>query len=353
MREKKLKGTDNYQIQNVNRIFDASNIADENDLPGLIDRLNDTGVDPSLLTLKDFGLEGLKDEGEKETTIEEDIIILSKKTKDLTLQLYLRDVREITKQYGLLNKEQEVDLAKRIENGDNSAKETLINSNLRLVIKYANKFCNKGVAVEDLIQEGNLGLCVAAEKYDYRKGFRFSTYATWWILQRIRRLLVIKYNIINIPTHIYYKAKTVSNVIGEFQATHGRTPTKEEISKITGLPVRTVETTMNYPSHIINLENKLDDDCTTTVGDVLINPDEKTVEDTVYENLLRSSIKNNMSILSDKEKHVLEEYFFKGRSLQEIGEAMGRSRERIRQIKDDALSKLKRDGNLEAHLEDL
>lgn len=353
MYKKSKKNITNHQINNVKSLFNASNIADENDLPGLIDRLNDTGVDPSLLTMRDFGLEGLKDEDDKETTIEEDINILSGNSKDSTLQLYLRDVRETTKQYGLLSREQEIDLAKRIENGDESAKVVLVNSNLRLVIKYAKRFCNKGVAPEDLIQEGNLGLCMAVEKYDYRKGFKFSTYATWWILQRIRKLLVMKYNIINVPTHVYYKAKTISNAIGEFQAKYGRTPTKQEISEITGLPLRTVETTMKYPTHIINLENKVDNDCTTTVGDILVNPDEKAVEETVYENLLRSSIEKNMDILSDKEKHVVEEYYFKGKSLQEIGEAMGRSRERIRQIKDDALAKLRRDGSLKVHLDDL
>lgn len=349
----KEKTFNNQQLNNVNSLFNASNIADENDLPGLIDRLNDTGVDPSLLTLNDFGLEGLKDEDDRETTIEEDINILSGSCKDTSLQLYLRDVREMSKRCQLLSREQEVDLAKRIKNGDSSAKEMLINSNLRLVIKYAKKFCNQGVSSEDLIQEGNLGLCMAAEKYDYRKGFKFSTYATWWILQRIRKLMVMKYNIINVPTHIYYKAKTISNVIGEFQAKYGRTPTKQEISDITGFPLRTVETTMKYPTRMVNIDSKVDNDCNTTVGDILINPNEKAVEETVCENLLRNSIENSMGVLSEKEKLVLEEYYFKGKSLQEIGKSIGRSRERVRQIKDDALSKLRKDGNLKVHLDHL
>lgn len=341
------------QIVGVQSLFNASNIADDNDLPDLIDRLNNTGIDPSLLTLKDFGLEGLTNNENDNTTLEEDIDILSSKCKDSALQLYLKDVRDITKQYGLLSREQEIELAKKIENGNKSAKETLINSNLRLVIKYAKKFCGQGVAAEDLIQEGNLGLCMAADKYDYRKGFKFSTYATWWILQRIRKLMVSRYNIISIPTHVYYKAKTISNAIAEFQLKHGRTPTTQELSEITKLPIRTIETTMKMPSHMINIESNVDNDCNTTFGDIISDPNEKNVEDTVANNLIKDNIENKLNLLSEKEREVIEKYFFQGKSLQEIGDEMNRSRERVRQIKEDALYKLRKDESLKVYLEDL
>lgn len=344
---------DERQIIDIQSLFNASNIADDNDLPDLIDRLNKTGIDPSLLTLKDFGLEGLTDNGNEDTTIEEDIDILSNKCQDSTLQLYLKDVRDITKQYGLLSREQEIELAKKIKKGNNSAKQTLINSNLRLVIKYAKKFCGQGVAAEDLIQEGNLGLCMAADKYDYKKGFRFSTYATWWILQRIRRLMVSRYNIISVPTHVYYKAKTISNVIAEFQLEHGRTPTTQEIAEITKLPIRTIETTMKVPSHMINIESNIDNDCNTTFGDILSDPNEKNIEDTVANNLIKDNIKDKLYLLSEREREVVEKYFFQGKSLQEIGNEMGRTRERIRQIKEDALYKLRKDESLKVYLEDL
>lgn len=345
------------EINNAKSLFRATSIADEKDIGAIIDKLNSSGIDPNLLNLKDFELEGVEDNAEDSGKSDEDI--LSSYVKDSSLRLYLRDVCETTKKYGLLQKEEEIELAKKAEAGDAKARETLISSNLRLVIKYAGRFAKQGVAVEDLIQEGNLGLCMAADKYDYRKGFRFSTYATWWILQRIRKIIVTKYHVITIPTHVYYKAKTLKRTIAEFEEKYNRSPSKEELSKITGIPLKTVNSVLKLPTGMISLEDHIDGDDSSSFSELLNNPEEVPIEEVVANELMKKKLKEKLASLSDKERHVIIEYFFNDKKLQQIGEDMaeykGKSitRERARQIRQEAIKKLKSDTELKKLFENL
>lgn len=345
------------ELKNARSLFRASSIADENDLGFLIDKLNSTGVDPDLLNLSDFELDGVENEGKDEST-DSDIDILSSSVKDTAVRLYLRDVGEITKKYGLLPRDKEIELAKRSQKGDFEARDILISSNLRLVIKFAKKFSRQGVAVEDLIQEGNLGLCIAADKYDYRKGFKFSTYATWWILQKIRKLIVTKYNVITVPTHVYYKAKTLKKATEKFKKENNRSPSKEELSEITGISLKTINSVLKIPSTIISLENHIDGDNSSSFSELLSDPGEKSLEDSVSDDILRKKISDKLYLLSDKERRVIVEHFFNGKKLQQIGDEMiefnGKklSRERVRQIRQDAIVKLQMDNGLkEIHKE--
>lgn len=338
------------ELDNAKSLFRATSIADDNDLGAIIDKLNSTGVDPCLLNLSDFELEGVEDnENENDDS---DAEILASYVKDSSLRLYLRDVGEISKRYGLLEKEEEVELAKKAENGDLNARDVLISSNLRLVIKYARRFAKQGVAVEDLIQEGNLGLCMAADKYDYRKGFRFSTYATWWILQRIRKIIITKYHVITIPTHVYYKAKTLRRAMGDFEAKYGRVPSKEELSEVTGIPLKTVESVFKIPTNMLSLEDHVDGDDSSSFSELLNDPEEISLEDSVANELLKKKIAEKLHLLTETEQRVIIEYFFNDKKLQQIGKDMsefkGRSitRERTRQIRQEALRKLRLDNEL-------
>lgn len=343
----------NGDIKNIQGLLNASSIVGEDDLDFVIDELSISDINPDLLTADEIAFEGSSDDSkEKERRlvqsgdedIDESIEELSGYTTDSAVKLYLKDVSREVKKHGLLTREQEVELAKRIKRGDEEAKNLLISSNLRLVVSCAKKFANKGVAIEDLIQEGNLGLCIAAGKYDTKKGFKFSTYATWWILQRIRKLIVMKYNVINVPAHVYYKSRAISKARSQFLENYKREPSEQEIADITGLPLRTVRTVINMPGRMIDLDAKIDDSGQATFGDIIPDMEDKEIHTVVENNLLHEQLEEKIDNLLEREQIVVKKYFFEGKSLAQIGNEMGLTRERIRQIKQDAMKKLKKMG---------
>ena len=337
-----LKKYNDEIIENVRGLLDSSVIVGENDIDLVIDKLNVSGINPDDLTIRDLEIKDLgTDYVNEDIDEDESVELLVKNVKDSSVKLYLRDVSYIVKNTKILSKEEEIELAERIKNGDLAAKKLLINSNLRLVIHNAKKFMNRGVSTEDLIQEGNLGLSIAADKYNPKRGFKFSTYATWWILQRIKRLVVMKYSIIGVPPHAIYKARTISKVIDEYKKNNeGKKPTVNEIANITGLPARTVKSIVNIPKIAIDLDAPIDSGGDSTFGEILTDDNQKPVEDAVINNFLREYLEKKIDLLRPTEQMVVRKYFFEGKNLQKIGNEMGRSRERVRQIKEDAMTKL-------------
>lgn len=329
-------------LENVKSLLNSSSIASGSELDAVIDKLNSSGIDPRGLTINglDIGYE-LQTENEQPQINEDDMNLSIMQATDSSLQVYLRDVSELAKTYGFLSREREVELAKRIKKGDKEAKAELVNANLRLVIHNAFKYNSKGVGIDDLIQEGNEGLCTAAEKFDPNKGFRFSTYATWWILQKIRKLIMTKNSVIKIPPHVFYKARTLNKATEEFKSKYKRLPTKEELAEITGFPLKTVITTLNIPKNIVNIEAQIDDSNSLTYGEVVHDESEKTVDEIVSDNMLAKELATQMAKLSPKERLLIQKYYFEGKSMQEIGEEVGRTRESVRQNIVKAREKLK------------
>jgi RNA polymerase primary sigma factor len=251
----------------------------------------------------------------------------------------------------LLTRAQEVALAKRIERGDFEAKQKMIESNLRLVVAYAKNYRNRGLPFVDLIQEGTIGLVRAAEKYDYRKGFKFSTYATWWIRQALARALADKSRTIRIPVHINEKLAQIWRVERNLVSDLGRDPTIEEVADATGLEVddiRSIRTSAQAP---LSLEMPVGEDEDAEFGQFIPDEDAESPYERAAELLANEALQDALGNLSFRERRVLElRYGFDGerpRTLDELGQAFNVTRERIRQIENMALRKLQKLAELE------
>ena len=244
--------------------------------------------------------------------------------------------------YPLLSKDEEIELAKEVEKGNKKAIEKLANSNLRLVLSNASKYGNYGIEMNDLIQDGMEGLMKAVNKYDYRKGFRFSTYATWWILQRIRKTVSDRNAMIKTPAYIISKASKLAAVENDFCTEHKRLPTMDELVELTGLTPKAIKNLRNIPSCSLVLDAPTSDDSETTVGDFVKDDSGMSTEEQYEFNLLSEQISEIVSELSYREQFVIKHYFgLDGGdtyNLQEIGDMLGITRERARQIKNDALA---------------
>lgn len=334
--------------RNIADLLVESTLVEEKEIPFIIEQLSSMDVNPNAVDAKVLledepdntgdGDGGGVEEAEMDTDVDR---FVEGYVGDSSLKMYLRDVAELSKQYKMLSREEELDLARKAQNGNTYAREKLINSNLRLVIYNAKKFSYRGVPLEELIQEGNIGLCMAADKFDYTKNFRFSTYATWWILQRIRKSVVTKDGIIRVPPHIVYKTKRITQAQEEYIEKHGKAPTKEELAEICELPLRTVETVLNTPTCNTTLDSKLDSDSETSLVDVLTDKNERSIEDQLDLKVLREKLEKSMDTLDERERYVIWNRFFNNMSLQAIGDDLGGlCRERIRQIQNEALAKM-------------
>ncbi|HEV2075116.1 MAG TPA: sigma-70 family RNA polymerase sigma factor, partial [Thermoleophilaceae bacterium] len=247
------------------------------------------------------------------------------------LQLFLNEIRH----YPLLTKEEEVELAKRIEQGDLEAKERMINSNLRLVVANAKKYQGQDLPLLDLIQEGIFGLIRAAEKFDWRRGYKFSTYATFWIRQAIQRGLANRARTIRIPVHIGQRERKIARVERELSAKLGRDPTEEEVARGAELPVEQVHEVRDAARTITSLDRPVGQEGETSLGDLLESEDqgpEEEVELTLREETLRTALDS----LPDREREVLKlRYGINGDEpapLRETGRRLGLSPERVRQV---------------------
>jgi RNA polymerase primary sigma factor len=256
------------------------------------------------------------------------------------LQLFLRDIGKVR----LLTAQEEVDLAKRIERGSFVAKQKMVESNLRLVVSIAKNYRNQGLPFLDLIQEGTLGLVRAAEKFDYRRGFKFSTYATWWIRQAIARSLADKARTIRIPVHIVEKLNRLGRAERKLVTGLGREPTVEEIAEVTGIEPEEVESIKRFAQAPISLEKPVGDDDQSEFGQFIADERAESPYERAVETLTNEALQDALENLSYRERRVLELRYGLGgqhpRTLEEVGRTFNVTRERIRQIEHRSLKKL-------------
>jgi len=257
-----------------------------------------------------------------------------------SLRLYLREIGKVP----LLTADQEVTLAKRIERGDADAKQHMIEANLRLVVSIAKGYLGRGLSFLDLIQEGSLGLIRAVEKFDYRRGYKFSTYATWWIRQAVTRAIADKARTIRIPVHMVEKLNKVVHVERQLVQRLGREPTPEEIAEELEIPTDEVREVLRMSQLPISLEKPIGEEEDSSLGDFV--PDElaESPFDTASLVLRREDVELALSALPERERRVIElRYGLDGSqpcTLEEVGQAFGVTRERIRQIENNTLKKL-------------
>ncbi len=263
------------------------------------------------------------------------------------LQLLMREARN----WPLLTPAEEIELAKQIERGDLVAKERMVNSNLRLVMSIARRYQGQGLSMGDLVQEGTLGLIRAVEKFDWRKGFRFSTYATLWIRQSIQRGLENSGRTIRLPVHVGQRARKVARARRELTAKLGREPSDEEIADETGLELELVIEAAKADREPTSLDLPVGDDGETSLG-ALIATDEASPHEEVADTLRHEAVQKAIETLPDKERTVIHLRFGTGgeppQTLSEVGKRLGLSSTRARELEEQALKRLSRQSSLAA-----
>src|SRR5947199_9803377 len=256
------------------------------------------------------------------------------------LQLFLKDIAKVR----LLSAQEEVDLAKRIERGSFDTKQKLVESNLRLVVSIAKNYRNQGLPFLDLIQEGTIGLVRASEKFDYRKGFKFSTYATWWIRQAVARALAEKARTIRIPVHIVEKLNKIGRAERKLVTALGREPTREEIAELTGIDPEEVDSIKRSTRAPISLEKPVGDEEASEFGQFIADERAESPYERAAEILTKEALRDALENLSYRERRVLELRYGIGgehpRTLEEVGRTFNVTRVRIRQIESQSLKKL-------------
>ncbi len=260
---------------------------------------------------------------------------------DDTVRMYLREIGK----FPLLTSEEEIVLAKRVKAGDMRGKHKLVNSNLRLVVSIAKKYTGRGMLFLDLVQEGNLGLIRAVEKFDYRKGYKFSTYATWWIRQAITRAIADQARTIRIPVHMVETINRLRKTSRQLLQQLGRRPTEKEIAKRARISVDKVREIIKVSQVPLSLEMPIGDEESSRLGDFVEDASIQAPDEVVLHGLLRDDLEGVMNSLTDREKVVLKLRFGledgHPRTLEEVGRVFNVTRERIRQIEAKALRKLK------------
>ena len=255
--------------------------------------------------------------------------------------MYLKEIGKVP----LLTSDEEVELARRMADGDEEAKKRLTEANLRLVVSIAKRYVGRGMQFLDLIQEGNLGLIKAVEKFDYEKGFKFSTYATWWIRQAITRALADQARTIRIPVHMVETINKVSRTSRQLLQELGREPQPEEIAKEMKMPVERVREIMKISQEPVSLETPIGEEDDSHLGDFIQDDHVMVPVDAATQTLLREQLDEAMDTLTDREQKVLRLRFGlddgRARTLEEVGKEFDVTRERIRQIEAKALRKLR------------
>jgi RNA polymerase primary sigma factor len=302
--------------------------------------LEDEQIDAILERFETHGIE-LTDDCSR--AIEDEVtytnVQLAVSTTD-ALQLFLNEAGR----YKLLTAPEEVELAKRIERGDKEAKDLLINSNLRLVVSIAKRYQGHGLSLLDLIQEGIIGLIRAAEKFDWRKGFKFSTYATWWIRQAVQRGVANKARTIRIPVHIVEREQRIARAERELIAKLERAPTDEELSSAAKLPLKQVREVRAAARAVASLDKPVGEDDSASYGDLFASQEAQPDEQVELE-LTQEAVHTALAELPEREQQILKlRYGLNGsqepKSLEQIGRLLGITRERVRQLESEALRRL-------------
>ncbi|MBQ0027042.1 MAG: RNA polymerase sigma factor RpoD [Lachnospiraceae bacterium] len=321
--------------------------------------LDDEQFDKVLEMLDSVGVDVLKKVAEDadDDLIDDDEVILTEEDEvdveniDLSVpdgisiedpvRMYLKEIGKVP----LLSAEEEIELAKRMEEGDEEAKKKLAEANLRLVVSIAKRYVGRGMLFLDLIQEGNLGLIKAVEKFDYSKGYKFSTYATWWIRQAITRAIADQARTIRIPVHMVETINKLIRVSRQLLQELGREPTPEEIAQEMGMPVERVREILKISQEPVSLETPIGEEEDSHLGDFIQDDNVPVPVDAAAYTLLREQLEEVLDTLTEREKKVLSLRFGledgRGRTLEEVGKEFNVTRERIRQIEAKALRKLR------------
>lgn len=316
-------------------------------------QLDEKAMDELIQKLEDEGIGVVDEDGDPLTKqVEEEEIAVEEARQDQLVappgvkindpvRMYLKEIGRVE----LLSADEEVELAKRIEAGDSSANDELASANLRLVVSIAKRYVGRGMSFLDLIQEGNMGLMKAVTKFDYKKGFKFSTYATWWIRQAITRAIADQARTIRIPVHMVETINKLVRVQRSLLQDLGREPTPEEIGAEMDLPTEKVRNIINISQDPVSLETPIGEENDSHLGDFIEDGEALDPEDNASYQMLREELEDVLETLTDREENVLRLRFGlddgRNRTLEDVGKVFGVTRERIRQIEAKALRKLR------------
>ena len=335
--QKAKKNKNVLEIQEIGEVFgDDSLTAAQMD--HIISVLEGKGID--ILTVSDHTEEELSDPEEE---MEGAFSLMDSENVSMEdpVRMYLKEIGKIP----LLTPEEEIELAKRMEQGDPTAKKRLSEANLRLTVSIAKRYAGRGMQFLDLIQEGNLGLIKAVEKFDYRKGYKFSTYATWWIRQAITRAIADQARTIRIPVHMVETINKLIRVSRQLLQEYGREPQPEEIAEVMGIPEDKVREIIKIAQEPVSLETPIGEEEDSHLGDFIPDDDAPAPADAAAFTLLKEQLMNVLSTLTPREEMVLKLRFGledgRARTLEEVGREFKVTRERIRQIEAKALRKLR------------
>lgn len=337
----KKRGSVSYkEIMDKLSVFDQ----DSDQIDEYFEYLSDQGID--IINEESGNIDGQIISDEKDDDLDDDnfdlddLSIPGIKIND-PVRMYLKEIGRVP----LLSAEEEIILAERIEQGDEEAKRRLAEANLRLVVSIAKRYVGRGMLFLDLIQEGNMGLIKAVEKFDYRKGFKFSTYATWWIRQAITRAIADQARTIRIPVHMVETINKLIRVSRQLLQDLGREPTPEEIAKEMDLSVEKVREIMKIAQEPVSLETPIGEEDDSHLGDFIEDQDALAPSDAAAYELLKEQLEDVLDTLTEREENVLRLRFGlddgRTRTLEEVGKVFGVTRERIRQIEAKALRKLR------------
>ncbi len=344
---------ENEKVQDIVRKAKASGKMTYGELAKELEDTNPEQIDKVFDAFEEMGVNLLNDDFEEEPDIDDLKEVEDLKLDEITdtsfdgisvddpVRMYLREIGKIP----LLSYEKELELAKRILENDEEAKQELAEANLRLVVSIAKKYVGRGMLFLDLIQEGNMGLIKAVEKFDYTKGFKFSTYATWWIRQAITRAIADQARTIRIPVHMVETINRLIRTSRHLLQQLGREPSPEEIAKEMDLPVEKVMEIQKIAQDPVSLETPIGEEDDSHLGDFIQDEDSPAPHDAASYTLLREQLEDVMSTLTLREAKVLKLRFGledgKARTLEEVGKEFDVTRERIRQIEAKALRKLR------------
>ena len=314
--------------------------------------LKSGAIDDLMQKIEDNGIAIVDDNGEPATiSLKKQKKVSKKEMSDMSapsgvkindpVRMYLKEIGRVS----LLTADEEVALALKIEQGDQEAKQRLAEANLRLVVSIAKRYVGRGMQFLDLIQEGNMGLMKAVEKFDYRKGFKFSTYATWWIRQAITRAIADQARTIRIPVHMVETINKLIRIQRQLLQDLGREPTPEEIGAEMDMPTEKVREILKIAQEPVSLETPIGEEDDSHLGDFIEDQDATSPEDHASYELLKEQLESVLDTLTDREENVLRLRFGlddgRTRTLEEVGKVFGVTRERIRQIEAKALRKLR------------
>ena len=304
--------------------------------------LESHNVDILTITEEDDDEELLLEDLEEDVDVDKiDISVPDGVSIEDPVRMYLKEIGKVP----LLSAEEEIELAKRMEEGDEQAKQKLAEANLRLVVSIAKRYVGRGMLFLDLIQEGNLGLIKAVEKFDYRKGYKFSTYATWWIRQAITRAIADQARTIRIPVHMVETINKLIRVSRQLLQELGREPQPEEIAEVMDIPVERVREILKISQEPVSLETPIGEEEDSHLGDFIQDDNVPVPAEAAASTLLKEQLVEVLGTLTDREQKVLRLRFGmddgRARTLEEVGKEFNVTRERIRQIEAKALRKLR------------